>query len=346
MIDKAQRGIRGALFLASYRLGQTRVRHPPLVLNVEPTNRCNLRCPICPVSQQEQRPWVKRGFMSMELAEAVAKEVAAFRPLVAVNMGGESTLHPRLAEMIICFHRVGCYVFLDTNATRLTPTLSEALVNSGLDEIALCLDGDGSADSYEAIRVRARFDSTVNGIRTFLDTRRRLGSDRPRTIVKNIQYFRSDGGLRFPVALKRLFEDHPPDGYRATYADYWPGKHVDGLKTPYEIQPYASGAYRACTNLWKKLAISWDGKVYACCLDLDRTTYVGDVTIDGVMGVWNSPRMQELRLIHRQGRQAELALCSRCTMIQRPPQGRLAGLLKWRAERFTPFRDETTHERS
>ena len=39
-------------FVLSYNLRLEQAPHPPLVINVEPTNHCNLRCPFCPVSQK------------------------------------------------------------------------------------------------------------------------------------------------------------------------------------------------------------------------------------------------------------------------------------------------------
>ena len=285
---------------------------------------------------------IGRGFMSMDLFDRLLVQLRSFRPLVAINLGGESTLHRRLPEMIAALHDSGCYVFLDTNATLLTDKVCDELIDAQLDELVLCLDGNGDADSYAAIRVRGDFDVTVQNIRRFLAIRQRRESTMPLTIVKNIQHYSQHRPLSFPTELKSLFDDAPPDEYRATWADYWPGTHADDLRQDYEVEPYSPGDYQPCSNLWKKLAISWDGMVYACCLDLNRTTPVGDLRSSTIRQVWNSNEMRRLRHMHRRNEQDELDLCRNCTMIQRSPSTATAGLVQLRTERFTRWVDERT----
>ena len=193
----------------------------------------------------------------MDLFERIHGQLMTFRPLVAINLGGESTLHRNLGEMISRLHSSGCYVFLDTNATLLTDEVCKDLIDAELDELVLCLDGDGDPTSYAEIRVRGDFEVTVKNIRRFLNLRNQRKAIKPRTIIKNIQHYAQDRPLEFPKKLKALFEDESPDEYRATWADYWPGSHAVSLSQEYEVEPYDPGEYQACSNLWKKLAISW-----------------------------------------------------------------------------------------
>lgn len=329
-----------ALFNASYRLKLTRVPYLPLVLNVEPTNLCNLRCPMCPVSQQRFNSSVERGLMDIALLESLIPQIKTFAPSVAINLGGESTLHPQLPEMVRLLRGAGCYVFLDTNSNRLTHEMAKALILNGLSEIVFCLDGDGTAESYESVRVGGRFQLAVESITEFLKLRQALGSRSPKTVIKNIQFFTQGKTPRFPCALKELFKELGPDIYRSTWADYWPGSHRELLHYAYEIEPYDE-AYSACTNLWKKLAISWDGRVYICCLDLNRTTPVGDIRNDTIAQIWNGKCMQEFRQMHARNLQSKISLCKSCTMIRRGPAGAIAGLNAARYERFTRFFDES-----
>ena len=325
-----------AAFWASHSLATERAIYPPFVLNIEPTNYCNLRCPFCPVSQMAHDPSVARGFLDPAIIAPLLGEIRAWRPLIAINLGGESTLHRDLPLLIEQLSDAGCYVFLDTNAAVLSEEMSKRLLSSGLAEIAFCIDGEGDARSYEDMRKRASFDKTVRNVRRFL-TLAQQGPRRPKTVIKNIRYYKPGLALDVPAAIRSLFSDTPPDLYRATWADYWPGSHAEKLAETYEVEPIAKGAYQPCTNLWKKLAISWDGKVYACCLDLNRTVEIGDVTRQSLAEIWNGAPIRALRRMHRENRQNEIALCRNCTMIQRSPRGSMAGLLSFRRERFTPF---------
>jgi hypothetical protein len=318
----------------SYSRGQAALTYPPITVSIEATNRCNLRCPMCPVSQDYHA--VSRGFMDLDLFREIVVQIMPFRPRISMNIGGESTLHPQLPYMINRLVQAGMSVCVDTNAATLKPEQMRDLIGSGLTEIVFCLDG-ASAESYEAIRVRGRFDQTVANIRAFLDLRRALGSGTPHTVVKNIQRWRPDADMATPAAYQRLFGECPPDEYRATWMDHWPGDHRDRLVEPYQVEPFDEDGYQPCMNLWKNLPISWDGRVYVCCLDLKRTTPVGDVRTDGVLGVWNSPKLVEMRRRHAAGEQRDLALCRNCNQIRRTPDDPAAGLRAAREDRFTPW---------
>jgi len=329
-------------FADSYRRRDAVLSYPPVVVSIEATNRCNLRCPMCPVSQDYHR--VSRGFLDLGLFEEILSQIRLFQPLprISMNIGGESTLHPQLPEMISRMVEAGMTVCVDTNAAATASEQMIGLIDSGLTEIVFCLDGD-SESSYEAIRARAKFDRTVANIQTFLQLRRSRKSATPYTVVKNIQRWRPDLDLAFPAAFQDLFADCPPDEYRTTWMDHWPGDHRNLLAEWYDTEPYQDDTYEACMNLWKNLPISWDGQVYVCCLDLKRTTPVADVRVDGVIGAWNAPALVAMRQRHACGEQGDIALCRNCNQIRRPPADPDAGLQSPRADRFTRWVHERPH---
>jgi radical SAM protein with 4Fe4S-binding SPASM domain len=282
--------------------------------------------------------------MSLDLFETIVQKIIPYKPLVAINMGGESTLHPKLPYMIQRLHRAGSYVFLDTNATMITESLASQLLECGLDELVLCFDGNGTTDSYEHIRVGANYAKTLANVRSLLAMRQKATFSTTRIVIKNIQYYQADQQLQTAVPIKHLFADNPPDEYRATWADYWPGSHRDNLKEEYSVKTFSSQKYTACTNLWKKMAISWDGQVYACCLDLNRTHLIGNLGDMDLFEVWNAPEMIKLRTKHARNEQASISLCQSCTMIQRTPSNPLSGIMNLRNERFTQWSKEVTNQ--
>ena len=276
--------------------------------------------------------------MSWDLFEAIAEQLAEWRPRVSMNVGGESTLHPRLPNMVRSLRDMDMYVTLDTNATRLSPALDLALLNSGTSELVVCLDGD-TPESYELMRERASFDKTIQNLRDLLHIRFEMEAFATRIIIKNIQFWRRETKLTFPQAYKGLFTDYPPNEFRSTWADYWPGTHRYGLTVPYLAEPTTS-EYSPCVNLWKHMAISWDGTVHLCCLDLNRTSRIGHAVKDGIRTVWNMPMLVEARAKHSRGEQADMMLCRNCNQIRRPPDDEEAGLRDAGEDRFTEWNHE------
>jgi hypothetical protein len=235
-------------------------------------------------------------------------------------MGGESLLHPQFFEILQRLTACGLTVRLDSNAMLLGEAACRRLVTSGLAEIYLDLDGHDS-ESYELIRKRAKFHRVVNNIRMLLRIRAEMRSSLPKIIVKNIQYYEARKRPGVPESYKKLFAEYPPDEFRFAWADYWPGDHAEKVQNDectYSLHPWV-GRPQKCSLLWTRLAIGWDGTVLICCLDLNRTTSLGNVASLGVLGAWNSSQMIEFRHAHRQGRQEGIALCSTCNQIRRKP---------------------------
>jgi radical SAM family protein/iron-sulfur cluster protein len=304
---------------AAYRLGLTRLPYAPILVSLEATNFCNLRCPMCPVGHHAHDRSVARGFMDEALFRSIVAELSTFKPIIAFHMGGESIMHPRFFQMVRTMADAGLFVRLDSNAVLISEAAAHQLVDSGLSEIYLDLDGHDAA-SYEAIRKRARFDRVIGNISTLLRVRRERGATVPRLIVKNIQYFAPGKPAGFPPAYKALFADNPPDEYRFAWADYWPGMHKDEVASSSDRYGVVAASVEPekCSLLWSRLAIGWDGAVLVCCLDLNRTVILGNVGELGVLGAWNSPGMLDIRRAHVAGRQAELHLCATCNQIRRP----------------------------
>jgi hypothetical protein len=63
--------------------------------------------------------------------------------------GGEPLRNPRLVEMVQAAKIAGCEVGFSTNGTRLTPQISEQLVESGLDWISFSIDA-ASASAWRS----------------------------------------------------------------------------------------------------------------------------------------------------------------------------------------------------
>jgi hypothetical protein len=303
----------------AYRLGLARLPYSPLLVSLEPTNFCNLRCPMCPVGHHAHDSQVARGFMPEELFHSLVAELALLKPIVAFHMGGESLIHPQFFRMARALVAAGLHVRMDSNAMLLDASAAAELIDCGIQEIYFDLDGTDAA-SYEAIRKRARFDRVVANIQGFLRLRQERGAKGTRVIVKNIQYFTPERTAGFPPQYKALFAANPPDEYRFAWADYWPGSHVTEVAASpnrYEIDAAAMPPEK-CALLWTRLAIGWDGAVLICCLDLNRTSILCNVRDTGVRGAWNSKAMQEVRRAHLARRQETLPLCGSCNQIRRP----------------------------
>ena len=128
--------------------------------------RCNLQCIMC--------PWHEMRTPHLDMAwETYEKIAVAFKEVTEIDLsgGGEPTMHPLLLRMIELAKESGCTAGFSTNATLLTPKLSEELIRIGLDWIAFSIDG-ATEQTYEKIRRGASFQQVIHHI-SFLDKLRK-----------------------------------------------------------------------------------------------------------------------------------------------------------------------------
>src|SRR3954449_6553274 len=102
----------------------------PAAVQVEITSACNLRCTMCLV---RYRPPVNKiaGAMPLDLFTRIVDEVPTRRRLTLQGLG-EPLLSPHLMEMLRYATARDIAVGFNTNATLLTRSRADALVQAGL----------------------------------------------------------------------------------------------------------------------------------------------------------------------------------------------------------------------
>jgi radical SAM protein with 4Fe4S-binding SPASM domain len=151
----------------------------PKFLQVEPVGQCNLRCQMCPIQfRHEGPPYGPPAFMDFDRFTQLLEQLPDLEQLQLQGLG-EPMMHPRFFDMVERAVGRGIKVSTNTNATLFNSRRAERCVTSGLDEIHVSIDG-ATAETYERIRVRARFDRVIANIQGLVATRRRLGQGHPR----------------------------------------------------------------------------------------------------------------------------------------------------------------------
>ncbi len=170
----------GAYLPAAYRSVDPASRGPlatirPHNVFIEVTNHCNLLCETCP-----------RTFMTYEEPKTLAWDdfvriVEQFPDMErAVLHGiGEPLLNKDLPRMIAHLKACGVYVLFNTNATLLTDDWAHQLIESGLDEIRVSIDG-ADPKTYALIRGAPLFHKVVGNLKRFIEVQKEMQAITPR----------------------------------------------------------------------------------------------------------------------------------------------------------------------
>lgn len=123
----------------------------------EITTRCNLSCHHCMVY-----PPVRPGLPPDKMLRT-ADEMKTMNVKKVLISGGEPFLFPHLEKLCSVISSAGILVDINTNATLFTENKLKRLMDRGVNELTISLDGS-SADVYETCRPGASFEKVIQNI--------------------------------------------------------------------------------------------------------------------------------------------------------------------------------------
>jgi len=161
-----------ALAVAGMRL--LRMRY--LVIRIDTTNLCNLRCRMCYYSAEKPR---KRQEMDPDLFQRIARDVFGRTRFLYLSCATEPLMNRDFPAFLDCTaeHRVPFTSFC-TNGMLLTEPVVDSAIAAGLSEIIFSVDG-ATPQTYEYIRRGAKWDKLLAALDLLHSKKARAGADRP-----------------------------------------------------------------------------------------------------------------------------------------------------------------------
>src|SRR4030043_1866989 len=188
-----------------YKFRNRILPYMPLRAWLEPTNFCNLRCKVCPNSIDTTS---ERGYMEYYFFCKIVDQLAGYVNDVNLSHRGESLFHPEIYRMVKYCSDKGIKTRIHSNATQLNEEKSRKLIDSGLDLLSFSFDGFNK-ETYEKIRVNAKFEETLSKITMFLKMKQKLGSKKPFTIIQVIISDNYSESSKNRDEFMKIFENLP-----------------------------------------------------------------------------------------------------------------------------------------
>lgn len=278
----------------------------PEVFQIELTNNCPMACIMCPRTETMSR---SLGYMDEELFERIVAEISPCSSKVFLHHFGDSLVHPKIGEYIRLAQRHHLRCFLSTNAVLLTEKRARDLVDSGLEELVVSLDGVSSATNL-AIRGKAAqdVDEAERKVRYLIRYRQERQSSVPRLIMQFVHQALNDHEVDAWLSKWRAVPG--VDRVKVKPFVSWDGhdRRINALR----VLPEPAADRVVCDKPWTSVTILWDGRVVPCCFDYDAKYVLGDLRQQSLSAIWRGTRLRELRQAHRAGSLSSVNLCARC----------------------------------
>jgi radical SAM protein with 4Fe4S-binding SPASM domain len=256
-----------------------------------------------------------QGVLKYEIFQKVVDDLGEFdKPIKVLRLykDGEPFLNKRLADMVAYAKKAKHIEYIDTttNGTFLSPERVGPVLEAGLDKINISVDGM-NVETY------AQFTGFKFDFEKFIENVRWLYANKGNCEV----VIKIPGELITEAQRQQFFDtfgDHCDRIFVENFAPCWPEFDIEkhtGVTITKGIYQQDVGETDTCPYIFYGYSVNSDGLVSSCFLDWGRKLIIGDVRQQSMKAIWNSDRMNMLRLQHLEGRRRENSVCGNCGQL-------------------------------
>jgi radical SAM protein with 4Fe4S-binding SPASM domain len=203
-------------------------------------------------------------------------------------------------------------VVIFTNGSLLNERRCAELIDSGLDEVTVSIDG-ATKLTYERSRRGLKFDDVVSNTLYLQQLKRRSRSLTPHVTVHSVL---TDESMQEASMLRKFWMSHV-DNWSVEFAHNWGTE--ESVKTGYASLVRNGQPFRyPCEILWKTAFVLWNGDVSICCLDFNGETIVGNIEKSSIEEIWNNELYRLYRKFHLNREFDRIPLCAGCLYNSNP----------------------------
>lgn len=172
-----------------------------LSVRVDTVSACNHRCQYCYTLDLTGH---RTQLMSLEDFEKTAERLFPYAHSLALSCAWEPTMNKKLADFIRVAARYDVpYMHFVSNGAILTDAMMEAMVECGLDRMAVSIDA-ATPEMYEQIREVNDLERVLTNLRKLKDLKAKHGVDKP---VVNINFTAFEENAEQALILAREHGD-------------------------------------------------------------------------------------------------------------------------------------------
>ncbi|MBX7151046.1 radical SAM protein [bacterium] len=289
----------------------------PFLMMVEPTNICNLRCPLCITGSKLMTR--EDGLMDLDKFKKLIDEMGRYLVHLTLWSQGEPFVNRQFTEMVRYATDRGIKTMTSTNGHFLIEN-AENIVRSGLSTLIVAVDG-ASQETYEKYRVNGKFEKVYKGLLAVSDSKKKLGSKTP---VIELQFIVMKHNEHEFEAIRQLGQECGVQVLSFKTAQVYTDEQAEEFLPKnekyrrYELD--GNGRFKArieeinfCRWVLLCPVINWDGTVSPCCFDKNAEYPLGNIFSDGGMRrIWKNSEYAKFRnQIFR--KRKEIPICTNCS---------------------------------
>jgi radical SAM protein with 4Fe4S-binding SPASM domain len=281
----------------------------PLVVYVEPSGYCNLKCKFCPHGISPDL--LKKSFMSVNVFGKLVDDMLMFpdkAKLLRVCGNGEPLMNKHLPDMLrlAAQEKVAPRIELLTNGLLINDDLAQLLPKYA-SRIICSVEGLSDEDYKRFCGANVDFRKFLEKLDALYAQRNnctihiKIHHEAVKTEEDEKRFFEIFGGRCDEIFIEKL-------------VPMWPQLDAQYASTQFRWGDEAVVGRKVCAQIFKGLQVQADGDVVPCCVDWKRKNLLGNIQSDRLVDIWNGDKLNRLQMNHLGGRKDTIEPCRDCKM--------------------------------
>ncbi len=289
----------------------------PLYLDIDLNQECNYKCPHCIIGHpKEVSEYYEGKNLNFRDFKNIVDQGAEYNcPSLSPQGNNEPFLIKDLHKYIYYAHKKNFIdIMLNCNGSATTAKRSQQILDSGLTRIRFSLDAF-RPETYAKVRVGSiHLDRVIKNIETFLELKKKGNYKLPIVGVSFCQLKENESELddfinfwQPKVDIVSVQKFMPPTQDKEKYKKYYTSDQY--VKKPLDkfncVQPFQRIVFR-------------NEYIYPCCVSFNKDLRLGSIRDTKIYDAWHSPKMNDLREMHKKGEYYKNETCKDCVNLIYP----------------------------
>lgn len=301
--------------LLSNLLGRSFVWGKPTQIMVEPTNICNLKCPLC--ANGADMLGRKPDYLDFEVYKSTVDKLYPWLTQVLFWNQGEPFLSKKFLQMVryTADHKI--FTLASTNGHFLN--YPQDIWESGLHALIISLDG-ATEDTYLKYRIGGDFQKVLRGIQNMVKFKK---ENRKKTPILILQLVITQLNEHEVPEIRKLARELNIDYLLLKTAEIPDKDNMDfflprNRKYRRYLPENNTRSHKNCSKLWTQPVLNADGSWAVCCFDKAVFFPLGSTKQNGgsFENIWSSKRFNTFRKLVYEDRN-NFPMCSNCSAHMR-----------------------------
>ncbi len=290
----------------------------PVIYNIETTNRCNMRCKMCPrttMMTRENEDINYQTFLNVveQIRPHTEEEWARWKKFCEETYGiyeddmsenhfflyiipkviqlhgyGDPLLDKHMAEYVKLLHDKGFYSYFSCNPANINLELTYEMLDSGLDYIKYSIESVNDEEHKQIRGEASNFSESYQKILKVLDYKKEKGLNTT-IVITMLDLNRTHQKEDFDKLLN-AFEGLDVYIYLKSEDCQWYRKDFHGTNSIHWSE--------ICKHPWMTMTVKSNGEVAMCMEDFNNEIVLGDSNKQTLKEIWDGEAYKKFRYQH------------------------------------------------